>query len=716
MSTYRIFRLSFLAAALLLVGGGRLAAADSYPFEIRLSNSVFGEKVFTGQITPEDGSFELFTTSGSTRIHMTGSIEGNHVHVYGELIIPGAASWQRFKPFSADADFGSDGKARDGIVAYPSSGTAARGSITITRPATAIAAAPTAPAIAQPTQPTTPPTTATTQPTTPTATQTAVVPPPEPEEPALTTSERVTVQHQLNLLGFYRSNADGDFGPGTRKAIKSFQRANKLDATGYLTGATLALLAEKASLREQQLADEQAAAQQQAVAQQATAQQALQQNANADFTARDQSASKLPVRTPEELAQTPSQPSASTTTPETTAATTTQPTVSATTEPATTQPTTSTTVATAEPQQPAAQPPQAPAQDFNAVIASLEPIDESYVAVKPAKVRTQPAVTADLVETLNVGDHIDVLGRLPREDWYLVARNGKPVGYVVISQLAAQSTAAAAGTASAQTPTAPQQQAQASAQAPAASAAPAIPPELAALDYGRDYALVIGDNNYKKLPKLNTAVDDAKAVAATLEQDYGFTVSVLTDATREQVVGALGELRRSLTPKDNLLIYYAGHGWYDDGADRGYWLPVDAVAENQSQWISSADITDVLRAMQAKHVLVVADSCYSGSLNRGLAIGSGSSSYIQDIVGRRARTVLTSGGKEPVLDAGGGNHSVFAKAFLDALNANHGVIDGESIFHQVHDQVRLNAEQEPEYGNIRLAGHDGGDFLFVRKH
>src|SRR5215470_3915248 len=170
MSTHRTFRLSLLAASLLLVGGGRSAAADSYPFEIRLSNSVFGEKVFTGEITPEDGSFEIFTTSGSTRIHMTGSIQGDHVHVYGELIIPGAASWQRFKPFSADADFGSDGKARDGIVAYPSSGTAARGSITITRPVTAVAVAPTAPAVVQPTQPTTAPATTTTQPSAPAAT------------------------------------------------------------------------------------------------------------------------------------------------------------------------------------------------------------------------------------------------------------------------------------------------------------------------------------------------------------------------------------------------------------------------------------------------------------------------------------------------------------------------------------------------------------------
>ena len=691
MSIYRAIRLGFVAALLLLVGAGRLAAADSYPFEIRLSHSVFGEKVFTGQITPEGGGFELFVSSGSTRIHMTGSIVGDQVHVYGELVIPGAASWQKFRPFSADGTFSSEGSVKESIVAYPFNGTPARGSITIKRPVTAIAATPTAPtgqeAAPQPSQTAAPSAPAATQTSPTTQTQTAVVPPPEPEEPPLTNSQRVTVQQQLSVLGFYKSVVDGDFGPGTRKAIKSFQRANKLEATGYLTDRTIALLADKASLREQQLAEQQAAEQ-----------QAAQQRA-ADEIAAQQQATTAQTATPTTPAQT--QPAA----PDTAAAATPQ-----TTTAAPTQLATPTTNATADTQQPAA-PVQTPTDDFSAVIASLEPIDESFVAVKPAKVRRQPKVTADLVETLNVGDRIDVLGRLPREDWYLVARAGKPIGYVVVSQLATQAAVADIRTTPTETQTAPQQ-VQAQAQTPTA---PAISPELAALDYGRYYAVVIGNNNYKKLPKLNTAVEDAKAVAATLEQDYGFTVSLLTDASEEQVVATLATLRRTLTPKDNLLIYYAGHGWYDDGAERGYWLPVDAVADNQSHWISNADITDVLKAMQAKHVLVVADSCYSGSLTRGLAIGSGSSSYYEDIVKRRARTVLTSGGLEPVLDAGGGGHSVFAKAFLEALQANNGVIDGEGIYHRVYDQVRLNAEQEPGYGNIRLAGHDGGDFLFVRK-
>ena len=109
-------------------------------------------------------------------------------------------------------------------------------------------------------------------------------------------------------------------------------------------------------------------------------------------------------------------------------------------------------------------------------------------------------------------------------------------------------------------------------------------------------------------------------------------------------------------------------------------------------------------------------SAQSGeAITRGLAIVTQSAGHIESMVKRRARTALTSGGTEPVLDAGGGAHSVFAKAFLETLQGNAGILDGQSAFQQVSEQVRLNAEQEPTYDNIRLAGHDGGDFLFVRK-
>ena len=119
--------------------------------------------------------------------------------------------------------------------------------------------------------------------------------------------------------------------------------------------------------------------------------------------------------------------------------------------------------------------------------------------------------------------------------------------------------------------------------------------------------------------------------------------------------------------------------------------------------------------MKAKHVMVVADSCFSGTLTRGIKIREQSSDYLKEMVKKKARTVLTSGGLEPVSDVGGGNNSVFAAAFMRILNENTGVLDGHQFFTTLRQQVMMNADQTPEYGDIRKAGHDGGDFLFVRQ-
>ena len=85
------------------------------------------------------------------------------------------------------------------------------------------------------------------------------------------------------------------------------------------------------------------------------------------------------------------------------------------------------------------------------------------------------------------------------------------------------------------------------------------------------------------------------------------------------------------------------------------------------------------------------------------------------MLGKRARTALVSGGLEPVRDSGGGGHSVFAKAFLEALQENRGVMEGQALFDAIKRPVVLNSEQTPQYSDVRGAGHDGGDFLFVRK-
>lgn len=236
---------------------------------------------------------------------------------------------------------------------------------------------------------------------------------------------------------------------------------------------------------------------------------------------------------------------------------------------------------------------------------------------------------------------------------------------------------------------------------------------------GNYHALVIGNNDYKHVGKLVTAVNDAKEVAQVLKQQYGYKVHLLYEASRQDIIGKMDELRRTLSSNDNLLIYYAGHGYLDEEADRGYWLPVNANTDTTSEWISNTDITDKVKTIKANHIMVVADSCYSGTLTRGLVIDITAretlSDYHRRIMKKRSRTVMSSGGLEPVADGGKNNHSVFAGAFLDTLIENESVMDGTNFFNTVRHKVILEAKQTPEYSDIRFAGHKGGDFLFIRK-
>ena len=69
------------------------------------------------------------------------------------------------------------------------------------------------------------------------------------------------------------------------------------------------------------------------------------------------------------------------------------------------------------------------------------------------------------------------------------------------------------------------------------------------------------------------------------------------------------------------------------------------------------------------------------------------------------------------MDSGGGKHSVFAKAFLTALQENTSpVVEMHRLFTSIKESVVLNSPQTPEYWNIRFVGHEGGDFFFVRRN
>lgn len=245
------------------------------------------------------------------------------------------------------------------------------------------------------------------------------------------------------------------------------------------------------------------------------------------------------------------------------------------------------------------------------------------------------------------------------------------------------------------------------------------------LRIGTYYALIIGNNRYENFPKLESAVPDAQAVDQVLRTRYGFRTRVLLDASRAQILTAMNDYRQMLKSDDSLLIYYAGHGELDKQNLRGYWLPVNAQRDNTTEWISDQQITDQIETFAARHVLVVADSCYSGAMTRGTGVTlltSGSDDAevkrLVKLAKLPSRTVLTSGGEQPVLDVGGGGHSIFARAFIEVLSSNERVLDGSALYNALFEQVRRAAakykvEQDPRYSALADAGHMNGEFLFI---
>jgi hypothetical protein len=244
------------------------------------------------------------------------------------------------------------------------------------------------------------------------------------------------------------------------------------------------------------------------------------------------------------------------------------------------------------------------------------------------------------------------------------------------------------------------------------------------LSNGNYYALVIGINRYQHLPQLKTAVNDARAVANVLKSQYGFQVTTLLDrqATRDNIVSHLNRLINGLYEDEHLLIYYAGHGYYDKQAQKAYWQPSDADLSEDTDWIISDRITSIINRSIAKNILIVADSCYSGTLTRqgrGIAIipRSNRQRYLQNMLNTRSRLLIASGGNEPVSDVGGGRHSIFAKHFLKGLqNMNERAFTSEELFQKyIEHPVQLGSSQTPNFQEIRKSRHDGGDFVFQKK-
>jgi hypothetical protein len=234
------------------------------------------------------------------------------------------------------------------------------------------------------------------------------------------------------------------------------------------------------------------------------------------------------------------------------------------------------------------------------------------------------------------------------------------------------------------------------------------------------YALLIANSDYDNWDNLNSPNKDINVISSILKNDYNYNVEVLKNANRSEILDKIFEYSNKVTDKDNLLIYYAGHG--DIVNSNAYWIPKDGTKNISSTWLNTKDIESAISMISAKDLLVMIDSCFQGT-----AFKSGSQKikepkkneidddkYFEKMLNYRSATVITSGNNEPVVDSTIEGHSHFAFKFIDILKKNNNYETSTTMFLEIK-KYHATLRQSPNLYRVNKWGDLGGEFIFLKQ-
>lgn len=234
---------------------------------------------------------------------------------------------------------------------------------------------------------------------------------------------------------------------------------------------------------------------------------------------------------------------------------------------------------------------------------------------------------------------------------------------------------------------------------------------------GKYYSLVIGVSKYDESKlNLDKPVKDAEKIKEVFVKRYSFTDStcfLLLNPTRQKIISELYRLRKIIGPSDNLLIFYAGHGFWDEDARQGYWWAKDAMTDDPSTWLSNSDLREQIRSIKSAHTLLISDACFSGGIFKtrsGNEIQNATRD-IQLLYSIPSRRAMTSGTMTAVPD-----NSVFLQYLLKRLTENQAkFLSAQQLFDSFRAAVINNSNVVPQDGVIADTGDEGGDFIFILK-
>ncbi len=240
----------------------------------------------------------------------------------------------------------------------------------------------------------------------------------------------------------------------------------------------------------------------------------------------------------------------------------------------------------------------------------------------------------------------------------------------------------------------------------------------------KDYALLFAIDDYTEWNDLGNPINDAKAIKRELEAYYGFEVELIENPTVEEILMKLIEYTKKVYDKDDqLFIFFAGHGQYDDVLNQGFLVGKDSKKRDitKSSYLSHTYFRELIDNIPNNHIFVTIDACFGGTFDPLIARSDsrGLDEIYDDIadvefINRKlrfkTRKYLTSGGKEYVPDGIAGRHSPFTSRFLEALRTYGGkdhfltLTELNSFMEKLHP--------EPRFGSFGK-NEAGSDFLFV---
>jgi len=239
----------------------------------------------------------------------------------------------------------------------------------------------------------------------------------------------------------------------------------------------------------------------------------------------------------------------------------------------------------------------------------------------------------------------------------------------------------------------------------------------------KDYALIFATDSYDNWPGLNNPVFDAKTIKTELETHYGFTVELVENPTKVDIFSKLKEYNlKKYEPNDQLFIFIAGHGIFDEVMREGYIICTNSVKNDPSNstLISHSELRTYLSRHSCDHIFLTMDVCFGGAFSNFVAMGGHRGDYDDKIMERaefiqaklkyKTRRYMTSGGKEYVSDGIPGKHSPFAFRFIEALRT-YGGDNGVLTLSEIVGSIE-KVKPQPTFGDFE-ENQPGSDFIFI---